>query len=109
MTQDSHTNPSNGNSLQKFQNYFFVIPAVSTVIAIVAIALWGLHVGIDLKGGSLLQVTYPDGRPEQALLQEKVDALSYGEIRIQPSNENGYILRERELTQQDERMPAILC
>lgn len=85
--------------LQKFQNYFFVLPALASVIAIFAIAFFGLRVGIDLKGGSLLQVTYPDGRPELALLQEKVNTLDYGEVRIQPSNEKDFILRQRNLTQ----------
>jgi preprotein translocase subunit SecF len=84
--------------LQKFQNYFFALPAAFSIVALVAIVLWGLQIGIDLKGGSLVQVTYPDGRPEQSLVQEKVNELGYGEVRVQPSNERDYILRQRELT-----------
>ena len=85
--------------LQKFQNYFFAIPAFFSVVALIAIALWGLHPGIDLKGGSLLQVAYPDGRPEQSVIQTGVDELGYGEVRVQQTNEKEYILRQRELTQ----------
>ncbi len=84
--------------MQKYQNYFFFIPALGTLLAVVAIALWGLQPGIDLKGGSILQVTYSEARPELAQVQEKADALNYGEIRIQPSNEKDFILRQRELT-----------
>ena len=84
--------------LQKYQNYFFVIPGIASLVAIGAIIVWGLQPGIDLKGGSLLQVTYSDGRPEITQVQHKVDTLDYGEIRIQPSNENDYILRQRTLT-----------
>lgn len=87
-----------GATAQKYQNYFFLIPIISSLLAIAALLLWGLHAGIDLKGGSLLQIKYPDGRPDQALLQTKVNSLNYGEIRIQPSNENEYILRQRDLT-----------
>ena len=83
--------------LQKYQNYFFVIPVASSVLAILAIAIWGLQPGIDLKGGSLLQVKYPDGRPALEALQSKVNTLDYGEIRIQPSNQNDFILRQRDL------------
>lgn len=89
--------------LQKFQNYFFLIPAFSTALAVVAISLWGLQPGIDLKGGSILQVTYPDGRPDLHELQVKVDALNYGEVRIQPSNEKDFILRERELKSDEKK------
>lgn len=83
--------------LQKYQNYFFIIPLVSSILALSAIFIWGLQPGIDLKGGSLLQVKYPDGRPELQLVQEKVDTLDFGEIRIQPSNENDFVLRQRDL------------
>lgn len=89
--------------LQKFQNYFFLIPAIFTALAIVALSLWGLKPGIDLMGGSILQITYPDGRPALEELQVKVDELNYGEIRIQPSNENDFILRQRELKSEEKK------
>ena len=83
--------------LQKYQNYFFIIPIASSLLAILAIMIWGLQPGIDLKGGSLLQVKYPDGRPTLEVVQAKVNTLEFGEIRIQPSNESDYILRQRDL------------
>lgn len=83
--------------LQKYQNYFFIIPLASSILALVAIFIWGLQPGIDLKGGSLLQVKYPDGRPELQVVQEKVDTLDFGEVRIQPSNESDFVLRQRDL------------
>ena len=87
-----------GVTAQKYQNYFFFIPVASSVLAIAALLLWSLHAGIDLKGGSLLEVKFPDGRPDQAALQTKVDALGFGEVRIQPSNTAEYVLRQRDLT-----------
>jgi len=90
-----------GATAYKYQNYFFFIPAVSSLLAIAALLIWGLHAGIDLKGGSLYQVKYPDGRPDQSSLQSKVNELNFGEVRIQPSNENEYILRQRDLSNED--------
>jgi len=81
--------------------YLFLIPITIFVLAIGAIAVWGLELGIDLKGGSLLQVTYPEGRPDIHLLQEKVDELGFGEVRVQGANENDYILRQRDLNPQE--------
>ncbi len=86
-----------GSVAQKYQNYFFFIPVASSLLAVAALLIWGLQAGIDLKGGSLLQVNYPDGRPDQAALQVKVDALDYGEIRIQPVGDSEYVLRQRDL------------
>lgn len=92
------SNGTHGMSLKKFQNYFFALPVIAIVLAVAAIFVWGLKPGIDLKGGALLEVAYPEGRPEVTLVQEKVNTLGFGEVRIQPSGENGFILRERVLT-----------
>lgn len=88
-------------NLKKYQNHFFIVPIVSVALSLIAVAVWGLQIGIDLKGGSLLQVSYPEGRPELAVLQEKVDGLEYGEVRIQPSGESDYILRQRDLSAEE--------
>lgn len=90
-----------GGVMQKYQNYFFIIPITSTLLALFAIFLWGLHPGIDLKGGSLLQVSYTEGKPSLEELQAEVNKLEYGEIRIQPSNQNDFIMRQRDLSPQE--------
>jgi preprotein translocase subunit SecF len=84
--------------LQKFKHYFFILPAVASVLAIAALFMWGLKPGIDLKGGSLLEVSYPEGRPDIGALQEKVNALDFGEVRIQGAGENELVLRQRSLS-----------
>lgn len=101
---------AHGVSLKKFQNYFFVLPLLAIILSIVALFVWGLKPGIDLKGGALLEVVYPEGRPEVTLVQKKVDTLNLGEVRIQPSGENGFILRERVLTQDEKAsLDAVLA
>jgi preprotein translocase subunit SecF len=85
-------------NFEKYQYRFFFLPGVLVVLSIAALLIWHLNLGIDLVGGSILQVTYPDGRPDLSVLQQKVDALDLGEVRIQPSNDNDYILRQRVLT-----------
>lgn len=96
--------------LQRFQNYFFVLPAVLSFLAVASIFVWGLKPGIDLAGGSLLEVEYPNGRPEVALVQEKVNTLNYGEIRIQPAGENDLMLRQKALTEEEkQRLDDVLA
>jgi preprotein translocase subunit SecF len=88
-------------NFNKIKNYLFLIPIAILLLAIGSLFVWGLELGIDLKGGSLLQVTYPEGRPALLDLQAKVDELGYGEVRIQGANENDYILRQRDLNPQE--------
>ncbi len=75
------------------------MPAILSAFAIFAIFTWGLKPGIDLAGGSLLQVTYTDARPPVEQIQQLAEKLNLGEVRIQPSGTQSYILRQRDLSQ----------
>ncbi len=81
----------------RYQRLLFLLPGILVVVSLAALIFWGLRPGIDLVGGSLLQVSYPDGRPSVETLEGALRDLPYGEIRIQPSEANEYILRQREL------------
>jgi preprotein translocase subunit SecF len=81
----------------KRHRQLLIVPAVISLCALFALALWGLKPGIDLTGGSLLQVSYPGGRPAAAAVQNAVSSLGLGEVRVQPTGTDGYILRERTL------------
>lgn len=87
--------------ISKNLKYFFILPVVLTGISLAALFMWGLKPGIDLAGGSLLQVTYPDGRPTAEAVHEVVGKLGLGEVRVQPSGTNSYILRQRDLTTEE--------
>src|SRR3989344_4023890 len=88
-------------NIAKNLKYFFILPLVLTIISIAALFVWGLKPGIDLAGGSLLQVTYPDGRPTAEAVHKVVEELDLGEVRVQPSSESSYILRQRDLTTEE--------
>ena len=88
-------------NFSKTSRSFLVIPAVISILAVGALALWGLKPGIDLVGGSLLQISFPSGRPTVAQIQPIVSELDLGEVRVQPTGANGYIFRARTLTQEE--------
>lgn len=84
--------------LKKNQNYFFVLPVVLVVLSLAALVAFGLKPNIELSGGSLLQVHYPESRPNIEEVKTKVEALNYGEVLVQPSGDNDLVLRQRALT-----------
>ena len=45
----------------KHRNIFFAITGVIAAIALASIAIFGLHLGLDFTGGTLVQATYADG------------------------------------------------
>ncbi len=82
----------------RHQYHFFWVPAGLLLASIISVMVWGLTLGIDLKGGSLLEVSYPDGRPASDDIRVAVEPLDYGEIRVQPSGDKNVMLRQRDLT-----------
>ena len=86
-------------NISKNLNYFFILPLVLSVLALVAIGLWGLKPGIDLSGGTLMQVSYTGALPTVAQVQTVAKPLNLGELRVQPSGTAGYTIRVRALTE----------
>lgn len=84
--------------IAKNLKYFFILPALLSLAALAALLLWGLKPGIDLSGGSLLQVTYTAQAPSAVQMQTAMAPLNFGEVRIQSSGSSTYILRTRALS-----------
>lgn len=85
-------------NITKNLKYFFILPATLSVLSLAALFMWGLKPGIELAGGSLLEVTYPDGRPTQEQIVADITPLNLGAVRVQPTGSAGYLLRQRDLT-----------
>lgn len=70
----------------------------------VALGIWGLRAGIDFTGGTLIEVAYPDGRPDQELVAEKLSLIdSAASIRPSTTNEGEeeYIVRMKPIDQNE--------
>jgi preprotein translocase subunit SecF len=71
------------------------------VLAVAALAVWGLVFGIEFKGGTMVEVAYDGERPAKELLEERIAALDLGASSLRPSNEDGYILRTRDMSEEE--------
>lgn len=58
------------------------------------IALWGLKLGIDFKGGTLMEVRFvQEPIPQAAEVSAALDELSLQSLTLQPTEEQGMLLR----------------
>lgn len=77
---------------------FFWITGLILVGAIVAIGFFGLPLGIDFTGGSLMQVSYPAGRPALADIQKEVATIPLGAVSVRAAGTDAVSIRARTLT-----------
>ncbi|MEK7578124.1 MAG: protein translocase subunit SecF [Patescibacteria group bacterium] len=76
---------------------YYAISAIFIAASIMALLLWGLKFGIDFKGGSILEVAYPDNkRPVMNQIIDSLKPLKLNDLRISPIGDNGVNFRFRE-------------
>ncbi|MEQ1500339.1 MAG: protein translocase subunit SecF [Parcubacteria group bacterium] len=81
----------------KNRKFFFALSALLVVLSVVSVLAYGLNLGIDFKGGSMLEVSYEFQRPEMAGIRSSLDALDLGNYVLTPSGASNYILKTRDL------------
>jgi len=93
----------------KHRNIFFALSALVTVAALVSIFIFGLKLGLDFTGGTLIQATYQGGRPAPEVLTRSLDAAGFKGYSLREANTEDYILRAGNLTPEVRaNLPSIL-
>ncbi|KKP85073.1 MAG: Protein translocase subunit SecF [Parcubacteria group bacterium GW2011_GWD2_35_7] len=69
------------------------------LLSVVSLFVFGLRIGIDFKGGALVEVVYKTNRPAQSDLDAVFKALDFGSVLIQPTGELGYIVKSLDLNE----------
>ncbi len=72
---------------------WYAISFVLVAVSVAAIALWGLRLGVDFTGGSLIQVQYAAERPAVTDVQERLHAADVGSVTVQPAGDKDVIIR----------------
>ncbi|NNM83842.1 protein translocase subunit SecF [Candidatus Parcubacteria bacterium] len=82
----------------RHRSLFFWITGLFLVAAIGAILFWGLPLGIDFTGGSLMQVSYPQGRPALADIEKQISVVPLGVVSVRSSGTDAISIRARTMT-----------
>ena len=80
---------------------FYIISGLLIAGSISAVMVWGLNFGIDFKGGSILEVSYSESRPDILKVQDIISTQNIGEASIRSTGENGFIIRTKTLSEKD--------
>ena len=71
---------------------WYTISALLVSISIICMFVYGFKLGIDFTGGTLLQVSYSEGRPSSEDVTNQLQSLNLGELVVEPVNDNSYII-----------------
>lgn len=83
-----------------YKSIFLAIGGLILAGAIAAMLVFGLRLGIDFTGGTLLEVSYGE-RPAQSAIQEKVRSLAVGAFSVREAGDESFIIRTRDLNQDE--------
>lgn len=85
----------------KYRKIFYSISVILIGASIGALLMWGLNLGIDFKGGSLLSVVYAGNKPDVQMVTSSLEELNFGGVSVREAGPNGYIIRTREINQDE--------
>lgn len=82
-----------GSRILQLRGLWYILSGGAVVVSVVLMILYGLNLGIDFLGGSLLQVRYTTIFPETTVISEQLKPLNLSEISFTPSGEDTVIIK----------------
>lgn len=81
------------------RNYWYIFSGTLALIAVLSISFWGLRLGIDFKGGSILTLNFQQSI-DSSTIKDKLQEFNLGSLTVQPSGTNQVIIRSQEIDNQ---------
>lgn len=85
----------------RHRRFFFILTGILLAGSIIAALVIPPKLSIEFTGGSLLEASYDNGRPELHLVRERLETLGLGEISVRESGEKSVTLRTRTLAPEE--------
>lgn len=79
---------------------FYMISGTLLLVSIAAFLFWGLRLGIDFTGGSLLELEFQAERPDVAALKARTGSWDGPSLVFTPSGDKGLLVRTGHLSEE---------
>jgi len=83
----------------KHKTFFISLSAILVGLGIASLIFFGINPGIEFTGGSMAELSYPEGRPEIEVLQQSLQDAQYDFVTVLPTGDDGIFLKSRDLTE----------
>lgn len=83
----------------KQRKIFYTISAILVVLSLGVIAVFGIKFGIDFTGGSLVEVSFTEGRPDNPEIKGMIEELPFMDgVSLRQSGDNSMVIRSQEIS-----------
>jgi len=83
----------------KYRKIYFTISGILVLGSIVSLLIFGLRLGIDFKGGSILEISYLEESFSIQEVKESLVEFDLGEVTVQPTEDQGFIIRMKDISE----------
>lgn len=87
----------------RYRKIFFLISGILIAGSIISVMVFGLNLGIDFTGGSILEIRYIEKRPSPQAIKEKLSEFDIELAPPQPTGKKGYLLRMKDIPERTHR------
>ena len=77
----------------RYRKIYYIFSGTLIVLSLIALAVWGLELGVDFKGGSMLYGTFTEKALSVDEINSAVAQTGIGEAVVQPSGERDVFIR----------------
>ncbi len=84
-------------SIVKKRNFFYLVSASLMLASLISLSVWGLKLGIDFTGGSLMELNFSQSRPESQEIKDVLAEFDLGDIKVQSAGETAVMIRFKDI------------
>ncbi len=83
----------------KYKKIYYFVSGILVFASVFSLAYFGLNLGIEFEGGSIMEIEYEKERPNTEEIRQMFLELGVREIFIQPINDKGFVIRTQEMSE----------
>ncbi len=87
-------------SVIHYRTITYIISGALFLASVIAFSIWGLNLGIDFTGGTLMEIEYKGERPSLEAMRELLARAGISNGVLQPTGERGFLVRAENISEE---------